>query len=615
MLNFLKITIFLKIKKDFGKIYRIYILGGVFMNMLSQEEINHIRSNVDIVDIISSYIPLTPKGKNYFGTCPFHDDHSPSMSVSKERQIYTCFSCGATGNVFKFVMDYENVSFRESINIIANKAGLNIHLDTHEAPVQHKELYEIYDISAKLYQNNINTQAGAEAKEYLRRREISDEAIKEFGIGLALKKRDILTNLLVKKKYRYEDLLKSGIIVKGDSGYYDIYSNRIMFPIWDTTGKVVGFSGRVYHGETNYKYINTKETEIFKKGELLYNYHRAKEEARRKDVIIIFEGQLDVIRAYSVGIRNVIGTMGTAVTKKHALLIKKLAKNVILCFDGDAAGAKATMACSKELQEVGMTPKIVRLEEGMDPDEYIKKYGKERFVMQLENPMNLMDFKLSYYKTGKDFTDTVDVSHYVKDMLVELQAIPDEITRELTLKKISDETKLDTEFLRRQLEQEKVVAQPKKEAIAPPTRPVVKKLSKYEKAERNLIYYMLKSPEVISMYNKKITFMPTDTYRFLAREISYYYKTYHEINEADFITFLKDDEKMVQAVGSILALNLKEAYSMEEIEDYIEVIREYNVKYETERLKGLMGQATDPIQKAEIATRIVALKMRGEKHD
>lgn len=584
------------------------------MDMIRQEDINHIRSNVDIIDIISSYIPLTPKGRNYFGVCPFHDDHKPSMSVSKEKQIYTCFSCGATGNVFKFVMDYENVSFPESVNIVAQKAGLNFHVKTlADKPLIHQELFDIYDLCAKVYQNNINTTAGREAKEYLKSREISEEAIKEFGIGLATTKRDIITKLLKSKNFQEKDMLRSGIVIQDDKGLRDIYYNRIMFPIWDTSGKVVGFSGRVYHGETNYKYINTRETEIFKKGDLLYNYHRAKEYARKNNTVIIMEGQLDVIRAYSVGIKNVIGTMGTAITKKHALLIKRLARDVILCFDGDQAGAKATMSCIKELQEVNIMPKIVRLENNMDPDEYIKKYGKEGFQAKLDNPMNVMDFKLSYYKKDKDFNNTVDVGNYVRDMMVELSAIDDEILRELTLKKISEESKLDLEFLRNQLQEETKKTQQveKKEEVNVIVKPEVKQ-TKYEKAQLYLVYYMLKSKEVIAMYDKKITYMPTEKYRFLAREINHFYETYHFINEADFITYISDNKKMMEVIGEVLSLHLKENYTMEEIEDYIRTIRDYNIKVETERLKKLMREETDSMKKAEIASRIVALKVRGE---
>ena len=236
-------------------------------------------------------------------------------------------------------------------------------------------------------------------------RGFDDDTIKEFMIGLSLTNHDLLTKILLNKKISYDNMLKSGLIVKNNYGYNDIYNNRLMFPIWDITGKVVGFSGRVFNGEDTSKfskYINTKETPIFKKGELLYNYHKAKDSCRQKNVVILMEGQLDLIRAYSVGVKNVVATMGTAFTKEHAVLVKRLARDVIICFDGDSAGEKASIACGNELLNVGVTPKIVRLEDKLDPDEYIKKYGKEKFILKLDNPINFMDFKLSFYKNGKD---------------------------------------------------------------------------------------------------------------------------------------------------------------------------------------------------------------------
>ena len=334
------------------------------MSKLSTEEINHICSSVDIVDVISKYIPLIQRGKNFFGVCPFHDDHSPSMSVSKDKQIYKCFSCGATGNVLKFVMDYENISFIEAVKNLADKAGINVNIDLKDVPntnTINRELYDIYDLSFKFYQNNLNTKEGIPAKEYLLNREINEEIIKEFGIGLSLKSRDTLTKLLLKKGFNINDIDRTGLIVKNDLGVIDIYCHRIMFPLYNLNGKVVGFSGRVFDGTSPSKYINTRETEIFKKGELLYNYHRAKDECRMKNQVIVMEGFMDVIRAYTVDVKNVVATMGTAVTKNQALLIKKMAKEVILLFDGDEAGAHATMACSNELERIGVIPKAVRL--------------------------------------------------------------------------------------------------------------------------------------------------------------------------------------------------------------------------------------------------------------
>ncbi len=353
------------------------------------------------------------------------------MSVSKEKQIYTCFSCGATGNVIKFIEDYENVSFMEALKILADRAGIILSVGTvqKKGSDRNAPLYDIYDLSSKFYHNNINTALGKAAKEYLKQRDIDEAIIKEFGIGLALKKHDMLTSLLTNKKFDMNMLMKSGLVVRNERGYLDSYYNRIMFPLWDITGKVVGFSGRIYNGEKDApKYINSKESEIFKKGELLYNYHRAKDEARKENKVIIMEGFMDVIRAYTIGLKNVVAMMGTAVTKEQALLIKRMAKDVILCFDGDRAGEKATLSCSEELLKIGVTPKIIYLEEDLDPDEYISKYGKERFLGKLENPINVMDFKLFYLKKQKNLSSEQDVAKYVSDVLEELTKI-DEIGR------------------------------------------------------------------------------------------------------------------------------------------------------------------------------------------
>lgn len=582
------------------------------MNQIGQDEINEIRSKVDIVDVISEYLPLVPKGKNYFGVCPFHDDHAPSMSVSKEKQIYTCFSCGASGNVFKFIMDYEQVSFPESINIIASKAGIDVNYKVNRKPKIDSYLYDIYDIASKLYQNNINTKDGQAAFKYLESREIDSKTIKEFGIGVATKKNDLILKVLKSKEYTEEQMLNSAIINNGKNGLHDIFYNRVMFPIWNVSGKVVGFSGRVYNGETDFKYINTRETDIFKKGELLYNYHRAKEFARKENTVIIMEGQFDVIRSYSKGIKNVIGTMGTAITKEHALLIKRIALNVILCFDGDSAGKKATMACIKELSKVGVVPKVVILEDGMDPDEYLKKYGVKTFKNLLDNPINVMDFKLGYHKIGKDFTNSVDMGNYIHEILDELLEIKDPILQEITLKKVSEESNLDIGFLREQLYSSKKI---EVNSTIETNNNKNRVKTKYEKAEMYLLFYMLRSSEVIHVYDNKITYMPTKKYRFLAREISHYYKIQGNIELADFMTYISEKDELMEAVSEVNRLSLKDEYSLSEIDDYIKTILDYNIEIEIKRLTNEMKQVTDPIKKASIASRIVDIRLKGENYE
>lgn len=584
------------------------------MAKLTTEQINDIRSSVDIVDVVSKYVSLTQRGKNYFGVCPFHDDHSPSMSVSKDKQIYTCFSCGATGNVFKFVMDYENISFVEAIKKIADIGGIKVGLDDYHFSKKSVSnvLYDIYDLSLKFYQNNLKTAEGEKAINYLHKRQINDDMIKYFEIGYSLKQRGLLTKLLLKKDFSETDILKSGLVIKNEYGINDIYCDRIMFPLHDLNGRVVGYSGRIYEGNDSSKYINSKETEIFKKGELLYNYYRAKDEARNVGQVIIMEGFMDVMRAYSIGIKNVVATMGTAVTKNQALLIKRMANEVVLLFDGDRAGAKATFACANELLEIGINPKIVRLEENLDPDEYILKYGKDKFIDKIKNPITVMDFKLDYLKKDKNLNDSNETALYVNEILSELNSIDDDVLKEITLTKLSKDSSLNIDFLRSKLNLQKT---PKK--IEKKKEIKNQKLTKYEKAEIYLVNYMLKSNEVVKICINKLSNLPTKRYRDLERLIITYYKDYGYINEVDFLSYVLDkDEEYMNTIKEINKLNIKENFTIDEINDYINVILDYNIEEEKKRLTDLLHATDDSNKRTEIGQKLVELKkLRGEKYD
>ena len=416
-------------------------------NNISYEEIISIQRKADIVDIIRDYVPLTQKGKNYFGVCPFHDDHNPSMSVSSDKQMYKCFVCGNAGNVFNFIMEYEKVSFMEAVKIVAAKQGITIDIKTDKKEninTSYKRLYDIYDISYKFYQNNLNTTYGKSAKKYLSDRNINEEIIKEFNIGLSLNDSELYT-ILKNKGFEDNEIIQAGIGVKSGNNVYDLYKNRVMFPLYDLAGKVVGFSGRIYSKSDESKYINTKETPIFKKGELLYNYHNAKTLARKEKSIIIVEGFMDVIRLSSIGIKNVVATMGTAVTKNQASLIEKMAPNIILMFDGDDAGDKATKSYLENYERENI--KIVRLEDNLDPDEYILKNGKEKMEYHLSHPMSIYEYKMSSYKKDIDFTNSKDVSNYINSVLPELSKIDDDIMLDLEINKLSRTTNVDKEII------------------------------------------------------------------------------------------------------------------------------------------------------------------------
>lgn len=563
--------------------------------VLTTEQINEIRNSIDIVDVISSYIPLTNKGKNFFGVCPFHSDHSPSMSVSKEKQIYTCFSCGASGNVFNFLMDYNNISFIESVKICADKAGININIGKRVEKNKYQDIYDIYELSLKYYQNNLNTDSGKEAKEYLKNRKFTEEMIKHFKIGLSLNNKNELTNLLINKNYNLKTLEKTGLIGKNDNGYNDLYINRIMFPLYDLNGKIIGYSGRIYNTESTSKYINTKETELFKKGELLYNYHVAKE--TREKTLIIVEGFMDVIRLYSIGIKNVVATMGTAITKNQALLMKRLSNEIILMFDGDKAGEKATNSCIDELEKIGIIPKVVRLENNLDPDEYIIKYGKNKIIDKINNPINSLDYKMNYYKNGKNLKNEFELTEYINKTLEELGKIENDIYIELVLKKLSDESGLSVDYLKN-----KIKKQEKPEII----KEIEEKKSGYEIAERNLVYYMMNSSEVIDYCIKEKPIFLNNKYKTLVKEIVMYYNTNHVISLADIVTYYQDKENFSD-LKELLKLNLKEI-DLKVIKGYVDRLKERQKKIELKNKINELSNNNDTEYKLKKLQEIIELK-------
>ena len=570
--------------------------------------IDEIRKSVNIVDIISSYLPLTKKGKNYFGVCPFHDDKHPSMSVSEEKQIYTCFSCGASGNVFKFIQDYDNVLFLDAVKKCADISGISFSYGKKKEHNKNQDLLDIYSFASKLYQNNLYSNLGKEARNYLKSRKLDDEIIKEFQIGLSLNEASILSDAL-KKKYDDNVLLRSGLVSEGEYNLYDTYRNRIMFPLYDLFGNIVGYNGRIYNSDNinDSKYINSRETAIFKKGELLFNYHRAKAECRNYKFVIIVEGQIDAIRCYQAGYKNVVASLGTAITSNHAMLLRKLSNNIVLCFDGDKAGEKATNSAIEELAKLGIEPKIVRLPDNMDPDEYILKYGKDSFSDIINNPLNIIEYKESLLKRDVNLNNTKDLADYTNLMIKEISKIEDEVLKEISINKLALDTNLDVKFIKSKLEKPKEIKIIKKNSKI--------KYSKYEKSEQALLYYMLRSSKVIKIYEKKITRMPTDRYRKLAFKIDCFYKEKGDINLADFLTYIHDDEESCVTMNEILNLNLSDDVDEEAIVDYLNNIKSYNDKNLAKQYKKELKEEVSLERKLELAKKALAYKIRSENNE
>lgn len=575
------------------------------MAYISNEIINEIRNKTDIVDVVSRYVNLTKKGKNYIGVCPFHDDHSPSMSVSPEKQIFTCFSCGATGNVFTFVSDFEKISFSDAVRLLGEKAGISIGNNTYIGNSKRDEYFDIYDNANKFYQNSLFTNLGKNAIQYLKNRNIDRDTIKKFGIGLSVQKLS-LTDYLKNKNYSIDKLIDVGLT--NDNGN-DIFINRIMFPIYDLAGNPVAFSGRIYNTKDTSKYINTKETDKFKKGKILYNYHIAKEHLKKNDSVIIMEGQMDVIRASTIGVNNCIATMGTALTRDHKSIIKNMTNNIVLCFDGDSAGEKATISAIELLEDTGIDIKIVRLPNDMDPDEYIIKEGKDSFLYQISNATNLIDYKMELLKKNKDFGNIKDISSYVNSALKELVYEKDDIVVELNLKKLATSFDIDYDNLVNKYEKLKNDNN-NKDSYVKVNKPK-KVYNRYGQAECYLIYYMLKDDRVINMVEKRIGYFPDKNIRELSNEIIYYFHKYGIINIADFISYISSRNEILNTLKEILAMNIKEDFLIDEIEDYIFVINEYHKEVKINDLNKKLKEEKDPLKQAKISLEI--MKIRGVK--
>jgi len=573
---------------------------------MNNDLINVVRSKTDIVDIIGERIPLIAKGKNFFGVCPFHDDSNPSMCVSREKQIYTCFSCHATGNVYTFLMNYEHIEFKEALKYLGEKVGVNVSgVQVTKKSTKYDKLYEAYNFSVKYFQNNLSSSVGKSAKSYLYNRGINEEVIKEFEIGLSLDSKNDLTSLLVKKDFDLATLNKIGL----SSDDRDIYNDRIMFPLYDVSGRVVGFSGRIYKDNGQNKYLNTKETDIFKKGELLYHYHVAKDECRLKKNVIIMEGFMDVIRASTIGIRNTVALMGTALTKEQINLIKRLSPNIILCLDGDDPGVKATISIGDNLLSQGIEVKVVNLPKEDDPDTFILKNGKDRFIGLIESAMNFSDYKMMKLKEKVDFRSDEEKANYINAVLLETSKLDDPIRIEVVLKRLAKEFDIGYNTLEMRfngLKKKEVKTEEKLEVKKIQNN---KRKDKYVKAVEQILYFMLNNDWVVSQVEKERLSFPTEICRVLSSEIIYYYKKYGFINVADFYTYVQDKEEILVLVNEILAGEYNEKTTKEELFLYFKVIRDYSKSQEIKRLTNLMKKEVDPLEQAKIVERIRKLRI------
>ena len=447
--------------------------------VIPKEIIEEVRSRCDIVELISSYLPeLSKRGATYKCCCPFHNEKTPSFTVNQERQIYHCFGCGANGDVFSFVQEYDKLDFLSAVQFLADRTGVKIVYNNSD--IKNKDskdtLLNINNDAASFYHNNLlNSDSGKSCRDYLKKRSLSSDILKEFQIGFSPNGWEELLSKALKKGYKLEDIEKAGLIAKskrsGKVKYYDRFRNRLMFPICDTLGRVIGFSGRTLEDKRKEaKYVNSPETLIFHKSSVLFAFDKARKAIVENKFAIVVEGQIDAIRCHSAGLKNVIASQGTALTDQHAKIIKRYADEVVLIFDSDAAGIKAALASSKLFIENELSVRIVALPDGEDPDSIIIKFGIDEFKKLIDEALPALNYLINEVKKNEDqktvvgrkrlrneimnFINKCPSESWKEEMIIEASRIINISARSLTKdiedikdKKVSEKSNQDLHFV------------------------------------------------------------------------------------------------------------------------------------------------------------------------
>lgn len=418
----------------------------------SNEIIDEVRNNNDIVEVISQYVALKRSGRNFFGLCPFHNEKSPSFSVSPDRQIFHCFGCGIGGDVFRFISKIENIDFRESLEMLAQRVGIVLPIleDNQDNKISRlkAKVYEINNIAAEFYHQNLYNQTSKLAQEYIKKRKLDNNTLKTFSIGYSGNFDDLYKHL---KEYGFtqEEILASSLVNKSSNGqYFDRFKSRLMFPIKDVRDRVIAFGGRVLD-DSKPKYINSPENIVYSKGRQLFGLNVAKKSGLQK--IIIVEGYMDAISLYQRGITNVVASLGTALTEHQGRLLRKYASEIIIGYDSDGAGQAATMRGLDILQNLGYDIRVLQLEGAKDPDEFVIKYGTGRFNASVDKAISLVEFKVKNLKSNLDLENANDKIKFLNEVAKILSKVSNDIEKEVYIDKICSEYKVSKEAINAQI--------------------------------------------------------------------------------------------------------------------------------------------------------------------
>ena len=520
-----------------------------------EELIEEVRTRNDIVEVISGYVRLQKKGSNYFGLCPFHNEKSPSFSVSPGKQMYYCFGCGAGGNVITFLMEYENQTFPEAVRMLAQRAGIALpeaddSKEARQADSRRAKLLEINKEAAKYFYYQLRTERGSVGMEYLRKRELSDETMNHFGLGYANKYSNDLIQYLKSKGYS-EDLIRDAGLCNVDEkhGMYDKFWNRVMFPIQDINHRVIGFGGRVM-GDGKPKYLNSPETEIFDKSRNLYGLNFAR--TSRKGNVILCDGYMDVIAMHQAGFTQAVASLGTAFTSGQASLLRRYANEILLSYDSDGAGVNAALRAIGILKEAGMTGRVIHLEPYKDPDEFIKALGGEEFQKRLDHAENSFFFELRQLQKNYDLSDPEQKTAFHREIARKLCTFSEEVERENYIEAVAQKYHIGFENLRRLVgtyAAQTGLAQP----VIRPKSGVQKKNTAAEgikNSQKLLLTWLVEQPQLYRQISKYIS--PKDFTEGLYEKVAD--RLFEEleqgnINPASIISMFEEEEDQREAAS------------------------------------------------------------------
>jgi DNA primase len=475
------------------------------MPKIPENILNEIQDRCDIVEIISSYIPLKPAGRNFKALCPFHHEKTPSFIVSPDKQIYHCFGCNSGGNVFNFIKEYEKIDFIDAVRMLSEKTGIKLPVykrgDDENSSIT-GTIYSVNDIAANFYTSLFEKAAEAsEAKRYINKRGLEKDVLKKFRIGYADPSWNALSDYLIKRGIDTDIALKAGLVQRGkDGSVYDLFRNRLIFPISDVRGRVLGFGARVLDDSLP-KYINSPETIIYKKAEHLYGLNFAKTSIREKNFAIITEGYLDVITCHQYGITNVISSLGTALTVEQIRLLKRYAHNVVMIYDADQAGETATLRGLDLFLEEGMNVRMAQLEKGHDPDSFIRTFGAETFAIAIKKSASLFTYKLDILKKRFNALEPESKAEIVKEMLLTIDRVRNAIVKAEYIKLLAQELSVKEDAIWDELKKIKRPVRPYEQRIADGDR---RKTINIPLAEKILVRLMLEDVNVVDVIRNNL---------------------------------------------------------------------------------------------------------------